>query len=726
MKAPSVLVDTPAKLAELRGRLLRLRDAGWVEPVGFDVESFGPEFEHGGKRKPDFTRHRLAGYSISFVDGARYYVPLRHPEQDTGPGPAPAYDAPDLRERYVALPGAWRLLKFLELADPVVWGHNLKTEIAVVANEGFTIRCRLRDSELAAWMAGMELDGAGGLKLKPLSREYLGHVGPDFAEVSRGRQSNEIPAAELAPYAADDPWLALRLGELAYARIVELDSVAHFELEMRCIKVTEHMERTGVAVDRAYLLSEADRCEAEALMVAQAFERLTRCPVQVPVKVKRPKPCPHCSSAMNPPSVSCTADGRKVCVGGILHHRNGKPVLHTVEELGWAERGARIGSDADVSRWLYRELGWWPAEGVPEVEYGPSVKEDFIRPFAGMPGRAGEAARLRLRYQALRKYVTTYTRGLVALADQAGDGRLHTSYKQDGTDTTRYSSSMPNQSNLPRSKRQDLPWMKDLPDIRKAFVPTPGWVVVIFDFSQIEMRIMAHYSRDPNLSACYSGTSPVDVHERTRLGMEVRSGSGMKVQRGDAKITNFSTIYDISPNALARKLSLGTNDWETYTPDVAAGFIEGFFDAYPKVRRYHERSVAYAQEHGYATCLTGFKRPITGWNERRKDPKSGRSYSRYGTCKRQAINTPIQASAGGILKRALVGLYERWDAEGLLNTQVRMQGQVYDEIIVECRPEVVERVSADIKEIMEGAAPELRVPIVAEGGVGSDWSSAKS
>lgn len=725
-----MLVDTKARFDELRNRLVDLHRRGWPEPVGYDLESFGPSITHGGKSKPDATRHRIAGYSIAFLDGARYYVPLRHPEQQhCAFVPAPTGTVFNFEESYQACEPRWKLLAFL--AQPVarVWVHNWKFELAVLTNEGISVGCVMLDSEIAAWMAGWKLDGKGGLKLKPLAEAVLGDPpSPSFNDVARGRASNEVPAAEMAPYAADDPWKCLRLGEAAYKRVVELDSVEHFNLEMRCVRVTEHMERTGVPIDRAYLLAEADRCEAEAASLARSFELVTQCEVDVPVKVKRPKRCGKCNGTAHPPagcglSTACEGDGRKACVAGMAHHKNGKPVLASVEELGRAVRGARVGSDAEVSRWLFNELRWWPIrKDHPTVEYGHSVKEEHIRRFAALDGPAGEACRIRLRYQALRKYASTYTRTLVELADQSGDGRLHTSYKQDGTATSRYTSSMPNQANLPRSERQPLPWMGDMPDVRKAFLPSPGWKTVIYDFSQIELRIAAHYSRDPNLMACYlpqAGETPVDVHERTRVKM------GAHVQRGDAKITNFSTLYLISKYSLASKLAMGTNDFESYTPAVAQGYINAFFEAYPKVLDYHERAANFARERGYATSLTGFKRPIAGWNERRLDKETGQSYSRFGECKRMAVNVPIQASAGGILKRALVALYEQWSASGLLGTTVRIQAQVYDEVVVECAPEHVERVSTDIQRAMEGAAPELRVPIVAEGGAGQNWSEAK-
>ena len=722
------LVNTPALERELRGRLLKLHRAGWPEPIGFDVETFGPEFKLKKKGKPDFTRARICGFSIAFVDGARYYVPVRHPEQRKD---STGYIGLD----YEPCEARWKLLNILLKPEVRVWAHNAKAEIAALHNEGIKTSCQWLDSEIASWMAGWKLPGKGGLKLKELARVKLGHKGPDFQEVARGRQSNEVPEAEMAGYAADDAWLTLALGQLAYKRVVELDSVEHFKLEMRCVPVTEHMERTGVSIDRAYLLAEADRCEAEANRVAAEFEALTKTSLTMPVKVRRPKACPRCEGTAVVRNMTrfftieqCPGDGRKSCMGGMLFHRNGREVMETVMVPGTVERGARIGSDADVSRWLFQELKWWtPNADHPKVDYGYSVKEEFIRRYSALPGKPGEACRLRLRYQALRKYASTYTRSLVELADQAGDGKLHTGYKQDGTDTARYSSSMPNISNLPQSKRQPLPWMHSLPDIRKAFLARPGWVVVIFDFSQIELRLVAHYSKDEQLMLCYQPGSAVDVHERTRIGM------GDNAQRKDAKVTNFSTVYRISAQALARKLALGSNDFETYNKQVAQNFIDSFYDTYPKVTKYHSRAISYAEDNLFATSLTGFKRPIKGWNSFKTDEETGRRYSLRGSCERKAVNSPIQASAGGILKRALVGMYERWGANRdkcnplgpWLGEHVAIMGQTYDEIIVECTPEVLEFVRADMKSIMEGAAPELRVPLVAEGGVGPSWSEAK-
>jgi DNA polymerase-1 len=213
--------------------------------------------------------------------------------------------------------------------------------------------------------------------------------------------------------------------------------------------------------------------------------------------------------------------------------------------------------------------------------------------------------------------------------------------------------------------------------------------------------------------------------ERLDDGPVVALQTGTHTLVSDGFLTHNSTLYKISKFALARKLAMGTNDWKTYTPAVAQGFIDGFESAYPGVPHYQARAIAYAEERGYSTCLTGFKRPIDEWNAWKVDEETGRRYRLRGSCERKAINTPIQASAGGILKRALVALYERWNAAGALDRVVRIVGQTYDEIIVECDPTVRTAVERDMKELMEGAAPELRVPLVAEGGYGPSWSDAK-
>jgi DNA polymerase I-like protein with 3'-5' exonuclease and polymerase domains len=675
--------------------VLRLRDRlrGEVaagRPIGFDTEWEAPSIIHRGKARMDGLRADSVGWSAAVLGEPRgWYLPLRCPEE--------------LDPQYIS--AARGMLRLVERPEARVVAHNWKGELHVLGRMGLVVACRMVDSELLAWLAGWKVPGSKhGLALKTLIEARFGRRRPDFAAMSRGRPAGSIPLAEIGPYAAQDAVDALELGVAAGAACRDLGLLGpggQWELDRKCIDLTAGMEATGVRLDEPALLSAADACDAELAGLEASFQALTRTTVLMPTKVREAMSCPDCELA--PWQTACQHPG---CVSGVIHYKNGKPKLRTAERQLPTERGAHPGNDGEVSRWLFDELRWWPVEGHPATANGWSTKEEHIRRFTTLEGPAGEAARLRLRYQALRKYSTTYTRGLVSLARQSGDGRLHSTFRQDGTTTQRYSSSGPNQQNLPGSHRQPLPWLGGLPDIRAAFRTDPGWKLVIRDFSQVELRIVAHYSRDPGLLEVYRTGG--DIHART---MEALGG----IERKAAKTTNFSVCYRISAPALARKIAMATNDY-TYTAQRAQGFIDGFYDAYPGVAQMHEEFIIAAERAGYAETITGFKRPLTEWRGR----------VRWST-ENEAINTPIQGSAGGLIKLAMSNLWTKWNAEGILGGSVRFVAQVHDEVIVECRAELAERVDADMAAAMAAVGPMvgLRVPLDSSGGIGDSWADAK-
>ncbi len=328
-----------------------------------------------------------------------------------------------------------------------------------------------------------------------------------------------------------------------------------------------------------------------------------------------------------------------------------------------------------------------------------------IRRFTALPGNAGEACRLRLRFQALRKYASTYTRALTNLASQSGDGRLHCSWHQTGTDTSRFSSAGPNLQNLPASERQALPWLANLPDIRARFVAKPGYVFVVRDLSQIELRLAAHYSGDPSLLKLYREGGDVHANTMARVGCD----------RRNAKVAIFSILYEITPRTLARKLSLATDDW-SITSDDAQRLIDGIYEAYPRLRDMQDRLAELGRQQGYAKTLTGFRRPIpeSAW----RGPEWKVAHTR-----RVAINTVIQGSAGGIMKRIMRALYEK--CPGGCGSHGRILAQVHDELLVEVPEEFAEMVNTDLARTMASAAPELLVPLDSSGGIGKSWSEAK-
>lgn len=684
-------IETAEELERLRARLVETKRS--ATPVGFDWETTGPSNSAG--TGPDPLRHVPVGFSWGFADGECVYVPTEWEWSPVGE-----------RYRLKEYPTN-KLLRYLGVAGAPVWAHNAKYELHIATNVGQPVRCDLRCSQIAAWLAGWKLDGKGGLKLKPLARAYLGYRGPSFDDVAQGRDASDIPVADIAPYAAHDALLTLQLGTKAMLEFDRLDLWNQWRLDMATLPVTAHMERTGVELDRPMLLAAAEQCEAEMEVVRDTFRTLTRTTVSLPTKVREQRQCAtHNDARMNH---QCLQTG---CMGGLLWRKNGKPWMHTVVRDVPTEAGADVGSDAQVRRWLFEELKWWPqpTDKWSRTEGGEaSTKAEHIMPHAALPGPAGEAARLRLRFQALRKYASTYTRGLVEAADASVDGRLHTSYNQTGTDTQRFSSSGPNISNIPRSKRAELPWMNDLPDIRAAFRTRPGWSVVIFDYSQIEPRLLAHLSRDPLLLAIFNASGKPDVYQ------PVADAAGCS--RQDAKTTVLSTMYRVQKRRLALRQALAANDWTgRINQDTAQASIDAFFDTYPGVADYHERAIQAAKLKGYAATITGFKRPLRKW---------GRDDA-WGTGNR-AINTPIQGSAGGILKMALTELYGKWLNSGKLGITVNLVGTTYDEICVECVDAVVSEVEADMKAAMVavGNALKLRVPLAVEGGHGASWSDAK-
>lgn len=698
------LVATVAGLRELRGVLQAEVAAG--RALGFDTEWDAPGIIHRGKRRADGLRADIVGWSVAVRGRSEgWYVPRR----SDGWVPPEGFAAEEAA-----------LLRFVTVPKARVVAHNWKGELHALRNAGYEVRCRLLDSEILAWLVGWRLPGKGGLKLKALAAAHLGVRRPTFEDIANGRQASAVPLAELAPYAAADAVDTLSLWTKARERAMELDLGAEWALNEATIPVAAEMESAGFALDSEGLLADAAACGAELAALEERFEALTRTTVALPTKVRQPKPCPGCVVGGSHDG-SCRVPG---CVSGVLHFKNGKPRMESVVRDVPTLAGAHPGNDAQVARWLYRELRWWPVETtrgqswpdlgefkIPTTAHGHSVAEEDIRRFTALPGPAGEAARLRLRYQALRKYSTTYTTALTNLAAQSGDGRLHSTFRQDGTPTSRFSSSAPNLQNLPSSERQDLPWLGGLPDIRARFVARPGWTLVVRDFSQIELRLVAHYSRDRALLQAYH--DGLDLHAMT----VERVGGG--IQRRHAKIVNFSTIYRITAPRLATKLSMATNDWGI-TPATAQGYIDGFFQAYPGVVEMHAEFIDAARRNGYAETLTGFKRPLTEWTGRR----------RWGT-ENQAINTPIQGSAGGIMKRAQAKLYEVWVERGWLvpgdpgASVVRILSQVHDELIVECRADLAHAVNRDMEVAMETAAPELRVPLTSSGGIGPTWAAAK-
>jgi len=330
---------------------------------------------------------------------------------------------------------------------------------------------------------------------------------------------------------------------------------------------------------------------------------------------------------------------------------------------------------------------------LKKTRTGPSTDADVLDQLAAM---GHEIPRLILEYRELQKLRSTYVEVLPARVN-ATTGRIHTSFNQTGAATGRLSSSDPNLQNIPvRTPRGE--------EIRAGFIPGPGCLFVAADYSQIELRLMAHLSGDPAFTAAFRQGD--DIHRQTAaviFNVPVEGVTGE--MRARAKTINFGTIYGQGPFALSRQLGI--------SQDEAKEFIAQYFERFAGVRAYLDRQVELAREQGYVETLFGRRRYI---NDIRDKNFNVRAFA-----ERTAQNTPLQGSAADLIKVAMRRIHDALRGEGFAT---RMLLQVHDELVFEAPEEEVERVKPLVKKLMEGAAT-LDVPLVVDVGVGKNWLEAK-
>lgn len=300
-----------------------------------------------------------------------------------------------------------------------------------------------------------------------------------------------------------------------------------------------------------------------------------------------------------------------------------------------------------------------------------------------------------LEYRQLTKLKSTYADGLAGFIQT--DGRIHGTFNQTITATGRISSTEPNLQNIPI--RTELGRL-----LRKVFVPEEGYVFVDADYSQIELRILAHCSGDEQLIQAYREAR--DIHRITASQVfHIPFDEVTDLQRRNAKAVNFGIVYGISSFGLSQDLSI--------TRKEAAQYIENYFQTYPGIKTFLDESVENAKEHGYAVTLYGRRRPVP-------ELKSSNFMQRnFG--ERVAMNAPIQGTAADIMKIAMLGVNRELKNR---NMKSRLILQVHDELLIEAYQDEVEEVQTILKDQMEHAA-ELKVPLIVDMHSGNNWYEAK-
>jgi DNA polymerase-1 len=300
-----------------------------------------------------------------------------------------------------------------------------------------------------------------------------------------------------------------------------------------------------------------------------------------------------------------------------------------------------------------------------------------------------------ISYRTLSKLQSTYIDSLPKLISPV-TGRIHTSYNQTVTATGRLSSSDPNLQNIPIRDEFGR-------QIRKGFVPDRGFLLMSADYSQIELRLAAHYSNDSNMISAFR--DKIDIHNMTASSVFGVSIDGITPDmRRQAKIINFATIYGVSPFGLSQQAEIGVKE--------AAEFIKRYFETYPGFKTYIETTIEFAKKNGYVETLMGRKRPIPEIN-------SETSFRREGA-ERIAINTPLQGTSADMIKIAMINISREMTEQKLRS---RMIMQVHDELVFEVYKDEKEIMEKIVREKMESAI-KLNVPVIVDISTGKNWDEA--
>ncbi|MBQ1204288.1 MAG: DNA polymerase I, partial [Alistipes sp.] len=321
-----------------------------------------------------------------------------------------------------------------------------------------------------------------------------------------------------------------------------------------------------------------------------------------------------------------------------------------------------------------------------------STDEEYLQGFA----HSHRIVELILQYRGVKKLLSTYVEALPLLVNHS-TGRIHTSFNQAVTATGRLSSTNPNLQNIP--VRDELGRR-----IREAFVPADEeHLLLSADYSQVELRLMAHLSQDASLIEAFEQGE--DIHSATAAKLFHKSIDEVtSEERRRAKTANFGIIYGISAFGLSQRLDIPRKE--------AKELIDGYFATYPKVKEYMDNAIADARQKGYVETAFGRRRTL-------RDIESRNAVAR-GVAERNAINAPIQGSAADIMKLAMIEIRRRMLEEGIRSKMIL---QVHDEVIIDLIASEREAVERIVRESMEGVAC-LRVPLISDTGIGHNWLEA--
>ncbi len=634
---------------------------------------------------------RLAGLSFAVEEGKAWYVPVRAPEGEQHLDEQTVLDA---------------LRPALENPEKAKLGHNIKYDLIVLRRAGVPLRGffetgpsahkrgRSGDSMIASYLID---SSRSSHSMDALALALLGRQNISIKELigtgKKQKRFDEVPLDLAAPYAAEDADITLRLNNAMEPQIraMGLESL-YREVELPLVEVLAELEYNGIAVDPDELDRQRERLEHE-------IDRI-------------------------------------------------KAEIHdaAMETLGYT---FDIDSPKQLSKALFNKpsddppgLGLRP---IKKTKTGYSTDAEVLQKLVDDAAIESPIPALVLDFRQLTKLVRTY---LVALKNEINEetGRIHASFNQTVAATGRLSSSDPNLQNIPI--RTDIGR-----EIRRAFVAPPGRVLITADYSQIELRILAHLSRDPGLTEAFRNGE--DIHAAVAAQINgVPLGDVTREMRNAAKMVNFGIVYGITPFGLARRLGCSNTE--------ADEIITGYKQRFAGITTFLEECVEFARRHGYVETMLKRRRPIPDIDSRQPNRRS--------LAERTAINSVVQGSAADLIKLAMIDLHRRikdsnppthrrtgfqpvtpppstpssdgedngghevtgkmpvprgnGDGEDTPLASVLMLLQIHDELVFEAPAETADAARAVIVDRMQRAMT-LDVPLVVDSGVSQNWYEAK-
>jgi len=367
--------------------------------------------------------------------------------------------------------------------------------------------------------------------------------------------------------------------------------------------------------------------------------------------------------------------------------------IKEMEEEIYEEAGMEfnINSPQQLGYVLFEKLQL-PAQKKTTKTKSYSTDVKVLKKLSSLPHKT---PKLLLRYRTLTKLKSTYLDALVKMVNPA-TGRVHTSFNQTVTATGRLSSSNPNLQNIPVRGEEGR-------EIRRGFVAEKGHHLVSADYSQVELRVFAHYSGDPSFVEAFEREE--DIHSKTASEiLGVAKEAVTPDMRRIAKAINFGIIYGMGPQRLAEELGIDNK--------TAKNYIDAYYRRYQGVEKYREKTIGMARDKGYVTTLFNRRRYLPGINHDKQRIRA--------EAERMAINTPIQGTAADLIKKAMIHIHSRLKRE---NLRTRMVLQVHDELLFEVPEDEVDRIGPMVKEEMEGVH-RLDVPLKVDVNVGKNWDEA--